>query len=519
MTSEKDKITSTKSFSFQTLKPKKFAVMSCIPIDSLFDSVNIDSDISYNIREFNTLDLYHDNTLRLIYDYHSIFMNFYFRDNTLPKRCVKPHEDLSNRLYDYLKQTNSRVSKPKVRETVKHLIKHISRLKFHKKYSIKYTRNKVYWSNKKKFNASFNYMLSLIEMLEKDNVIKNISGFIFGSEGNEDKVSSLLIITPTFIDWCNSATDPEQCAIPVKMEDCLLEPKVSLVEIRVRTNTNHKNKKEYKLVSPEPKDNLFYAQAVYFVDKYNEAISNRIVEIDGYRVPELFFRRIFNQDMEHGARFYDRGDIQGKNETIRSTITIDNEETVEIDYCSLHYSLCAEKEGIDLKGKDPYNFEFNVELDLEEIEQWKAKYNIQHKYDPVRNLKKVAILAMFNAEDRQSASSAISKKIKDDFNCEDKSMRRFVGLKKVSVVTLIDCILEHNKDVAKYFNSGIGLHLQFLDSNMIEYCISKFLEIGEVCLPVHDSLIVKKGLEDFTKKTMEDAYLRVMGSKINCRVE
>ena len=507
-----------KSLSLQPLTPKNFLVLSCIPVECLFDTVTVDSDILYNIKQFNTLDLYKESTLRLIYDNHSLFMNFYFRDYTLPKRCIIPHKELSDRLYDHLKLSNKRVSKPKVKETVKHLVKHISRLKFHKKYCIKYTRRPVNWSNKKKFNASLSYMISLITMLENDGVIKNINGFIFGSDGNEEKVSSLLIITPTFIDWCNSISSAEdEKSLPVRIEDCLLEPSVSVVEIRVRTNPD--NKKEYKVVKPEPKDRLFYAQACYFVEKYNEAIANRIVEIDGHRVPELFFRRIFNSDMEHGARFYDRGEIQGKNATIRSTITIDREETVEVDYSSLHYCLCAEKEGLDLRGKDPYSFDFDIDLDEEEIKSWKSKYNIHHKYDPVRNLKKVAVLAMFNAKDRKSATAAISKKIKEDFNYEDKSMRRFVGIKSVSVIKLIDGILEHNKEVEKYFNSGIGLHLQFLDSQMIEHCISRFMEIDEVCLPVHDSLIVKKSLGGFAKEVMEEAYLKVMGSKINCKVE
>ncbi|UUW39720.1 hypothetical protein VP14_033 [Vibrio phage VPMCC14] len=507
-----------KSLSLQLLTPKKWTVLSCIPVKCLFDTISIDSDIIYNIKQFNTVDLYKDSTLRLIYDNHSIFMNFYFRDYTLPKRCVTPHKDLSERLYNYLKLSNKRVSKPKVKETVKHFVKHVSRLKFHKKYCIKYTRDNHNWCNKKKFNASFNYMKSLISMLECNGVVKNINGFIFGSDGNEDKISSLLIITPTFIDWCNSISSvDDEKSLPVRIEDCLLEPNVSVVEIRVRTNPN--NRKEYKVVKPEPKDKLFYAQACYFVEKYNEVIANRIVEIDGYRVPELFFRRIFNSDMEHGARFYDRGEIQSKNATIRSTITIDKEETIEVDYSSLHYCLCAEKEGLNLKGKDPYKFDFEVEIDEDEIKEWKKKYNIHHKYDPVRNLKKVAVLAMFNAKDRSSATSAISKKIKDDFNYEDKSMRRFVGVKNVSVVKLIDGILEHNKEVEKYFNSGIGLHLQFLDSQMIEHCISRFMEIDEVCLPVHDSLIVKRSLGDFAQEVMEEAYLKVMGSKINCRVE
>lgn len=505
------------SFTFQHFTPKNALVLNREVIDYLFDYIDIGLDnvtTSYTVKQFTSVDLYNESKLHYIYENHSIFMNFYFRNNLLPKRCEKAYESLSIELYDYLKLTNKRVSRSKVRATTKHLIKHISRLKYHKSYTIKYPRKHNAWENRPKFNASHSYMMSLIDMLQNKGSVSSISGYIFGVlDKDPEKVSSLLIVNPNFIEWCNGYTDETKL---IKVEDCLLEPVVSSIEIRVRTNP--KNKKEYIVVKPEPKDNFFYAQAKRFVDGYNEVISERIVEVDGRRVPELFFRRIFTGDMEHGARFYDRGEIQGKNKTIRSTIYIDGSPTVERDFSALHYSLCAEKEGLDLKGKDPYDFPFECTLHKDEIEVWKQRYNIEHKYDPVRNLKKIAMLTMFNANDRVSASKAIYKKIRDDFGCKDKSLRRFVGIKKVDVNKLIDTIIDNNSEVSKYFNSGIGLHLQFLDSNMIEHCISRFLEIDEVCLPVHDSLIVKESLSDFAEEVMREAYLKVMGSNVNCRI-
>lgn len=503
-----------KTFSFHNLTSCRVGVMDggC---DFLFDCLGVDSLKLYNIRPFDTVDLYRNDTFIYCYNNCSIFMNWYFRNNDIPVRCQLVYDELCRDLYDYLKITNSRVSNPKVKSTVRHFIKHVSRLKFHGKYLIKYTRNKSHW-NKPKFNPSFSYMMSLIYMLEEDGKVKSVSGFRFGSTNHKD-VTSVLIVNPNFIDWCNGSKADNT---PKIMDNCLREPKIDPVEIRVKTNTNPKNKKEYKVIMPKtPKDKIFYAQAKYFVDKYNETLEKRVVEVGGFKVPELFFRRIFSEDLEHGARFYDRSEIQGKNETIRSTIMIDGEPTIELDFHALHYSLVAEKEGLDLRGKDPYSFDFNATVDYDKISKWKENNNINHSYDPVRNLKKTALLIMFNADSKSVAMAAIRDALFKDMKNKDESLRRFVGLDNVDTKELISKVIEHNKEVSQYFNSGIGLHLQYLDSQIIEYCIGEFLNIGEVCLPVHDSLIVKSHLFDFTKKTMEDGYLRVMGSKVNCKIK
>jgi hypothetical protein len=45
--------------------------------------------------------------------------------------------------------------------------------------------------------------------------------------------------------------------------------------------------------------------------------------------------------------------------------------------------------------------------------------------------------------------------------------------------------------VEKHLNSGIGVELQFLDSQIAERVILRLLRINEVCLPIHDSFIVR----------------------------
>ena len=125
---------------------------------------------------------------------------------------------------------------------------------------------------------------------------------------------------------------------------------------------------------------------------------------------------------------------------------------------------------------------------------------------------------MFNADSMKSAIGGISKALLDDYK-KDISKRRFVGIKNLKVKELIAAVVEHNQEVKSYFMSGVGTRFQNLDSRIMDYCVREFMKVNQVCLPVHDSLIVKKSLTDFTIKCMEDGFEYVMGSKVNCIVE
>ncbi len=60
--------------------------------------------------------------------------------------------------------------------------------------------------------------------------------------------------------------------------------------------------------------------------------------------------------------------------------------------------------------------------------------------------------------------------------------------------------------ISHYFYSGIGLKLQYIDSKIAEDVMMHFLKRGEVCLPVHDSFIVRQGLESELEKVMRISF-------------
>ena len=474
-----------------------------VSVSDVFNYVEVDDLKVYTIKEelLRADKWYYDRILEKLYKYNSINLHMRFKTNDIPKRCVNKIRCLTEDLYSYLKSRLKRVSKSKCKLIVIHFVKHISRLVYHKDFCITYTRKKSNWSSNN--TLSCEYMIHLVDYLSSEGYLYNYLG---NTKASGENVLSLLVVTPSFIRDCINHEES-----PKAMEECLKRFNDSSVIIR---------DKDKKIIDLEGDELVMVNTLKVLNDKYNEELSKTLIYINGKPVPELFFRRIGTEAVDYGMRNYDDGSIQGEDAISRESVTIDGEHTVELDYSSLHYSLAAEQEGIKLNyHQDPYNFDIDIEVDWVKVEKWKNESGWDREYDPVRNLKKAALLIMFNADSEESAKKAITQAIFKDSKKLELIKKKFIGINKVPADKLIKAIIDNNQIVSKYFLSGIGLEFQRKDSDMIMYCINKFLEIGEVCIPVHDSIIVKESLKEFGKQCMCDAYKHVMGSNFNCRVK
>lgn len=474
----------------------------------IFNTIKIDSHTEYLFKDY-PVTWYSDFILRTLYENKNLntYLSFDFKFNEIPKRCESYFNTLQEEFYVHLKSKGerTRVSKVKMRTTLRLLLKNISRLKFHKRYAIKYSKHKRNWVGVGK-NYSLNYFIELVRFLSAKGYVKDFTGF--GEEDDDyGNVLSMLLVTPNFIDMCNGY------GVSEIIDDELRKLDPKSCEIRVKTG-----KKTYKVIPPSKEDKEVFEQAEFIIDQLNEKYKTTLVEIGNVTIPEYFLIRIFRDNTSKCGRLFDKSEIQGESETTRSTIRIDKEDTIELDYKGLHYAMAAEELGIELNGRDPYDFEFNIDVDHEEVDTWKRDYGVE-SYDPVRNIKKTALLVMFNAKSKESAIGGISYAIKTDYKRKDKSTRRFVGLKSFPVTELVEAIIKNNSEVSQYFNSGVGTRFQNLDSKMIMYCIEKFIEKDEVLLPVHDSIIIKKSLREFGIQCMKDAYKKVMGSDLNCVID
>ncbi len=473
--------------------------------ESVFDSICLDGINYYEFKQLTDSRYWLDNVvLEKLYKYNSLLLGIYFRSQGVPKRCEEFSKKLISEFTDWLALTKGKIFKSKLKTTVNHFIKHVSRLHYHNKFTLIYPKHDKNWQGDRRLSAE--YLRLLVAYLQDKGHIQEYTGY----QSSKNNITSLLILKPDFILECNGKDESK-----VSMDECLkvskVKPLVSITEQDEKGNKYKRNLiKEEKIVAAEMEDVL---------RAYNDFLSTKMITVNGVNVPELFFTRVFSYNLHNGGRYYDNGDVQHESQSIRKTILIDGEETCEVDYRGLHYAIAAEKLGIDLSARDPYDFDYNIKVDVDAVVEWEKKHKLELPYDPVRNLKKIAILTMFNASSEKSSVSAISKAILDDYRKEDKLKRRLVGIKGVEVKTLIEAIKNHNPEVTRFFNTGVWAEFQNKDSQMMDFCVQEFMKRGEVCIPIHDSLVVKKSLQGFATEVMEDAFQHVMGSKLNCQIK
>lgn len=453
---------------------------------------------------------YKDITLRTIYK-QAPFLTLNFRKDRLPKRCVSGYDILYSMLFKYMKQTRKRVNKRSVAKVTNCLVKNISRTTFYHTKSLKYNRDESWWLGNKN-SVSNTIFLEFIALLETEGLLESYSG-LYGFK-EHDNISSLLVLSTELISICTGHLND----IPILMEDCLKHYVSHYVIVRTKIG---KTKIERPLVKGEVmKANKLERQ----MKAYHEAIERHELSINGKLIQDLYFRSIFTDDLDHGGRLADHGEWQSKTKRERKSLIIDGSETISLDYKSLHPSILYAKEGIDLKGFDPYACKVKMDVDLDDVFEFAYDYDLLDMYDctydPNRNLAKTALLCMINADSEEAAIKAISKSLRDDYRKKDKGNRKYLGMKKpIKVKEAVQELTRTNEPIAKYFFTGYSLKLQNMDSKMIRYCIDSFLIEDKILLPVHDSISIKEEDEELGITVMYEAYEGVVGTLMNCRVE
>lgn len=218
------------------------------------------------------------------------------------------------------------------------------------------------------------------------------------------------------------------------------------------------------------------------------------------------FRRIFNyhkgsKDKEyyfaHGGRWYGhwiqalynkRADDNGDKIKLRDYLLIDGKKTVELDYSCLHANmLYAATNVTPMYEKDAYTIEENPILEEEGL----------------RDLCKLAMLIVFNADDREEAIKAFRIGIKD-------SNKRLPYQDTEQINAIFDGLMRLHEPIKDFFFSGIGIKLQNIDSHIITNILKLFMEKGKPCISIHDSAIVLKEDEELLRTAMLEEYQKTL---------
>ena len=183
-------------------------------------------------------------------------------------------------------------------------------------------------------------------------------------------------------------------------------------------------------------------------------------------------KRVFNNNsFEDGGRFY-HGWWQEISKEYRKNITIDAKRTVEVDYSSIHFRILYAEQGIDIGDDDPYIIE---------------------GYEANRSIVKLALNIILNAETKNKAIYAI-------FNHDD------IDIDKQTAKDIYKKLEEEHPKIKQYFGSGRGIKLQYKDSQIAEQVMLNLARDNIVCLPVHDSFIVRLSHQIDLHEEMDKAF-------------
>ena len=241
--------------------------------------------------------------------------------------------------------------------------------------------------------------------------------------------------------------------------------------------------------------------------QFNRSLRDFNISIDGTSV-DFQVRKIYNNSsLEQGGRVYGCEDPLIYSNLLprdnRERILIDNDKTVELDFKYLHIALLCEKDGITLPDDfDPYQIEINGFS--EKGARW---------------IGKKASLIMINAGVGLVGMGALGKEVNDDNRTPQLRLNEDIPSGKISRKEVFNAILHRNPYLRKYADNPVGMELQNLDSKIMDNIISEMQEIGEVLIPVHDSIVVRQNMKGVAEEIMRSSYKLVMGSDNNCRIE
>jgi len=190
--------------------------------------------------------------------------------------------------------------------------------------------------------------------------------------------------------------------------------------------------------------------------------------------------RVFNNGkFDEGGRFYG-AEYQGLNEEQRADIKINDNNTVEIDYKAMHPRMLYHLEKIDYTD-----------------DSYLAVCDDSDLREPIKKMLQIII----NAKNYKAAMGAFREYLEENIE-----VKMILNKKDINAKRLWEMIRDKHQRINKYFNSGIGVELQYKDSKIAEAILRHFTKQKTPCLCVHDSFIVEEQFKDELIEVMMREY-------------
>lgn len=208
-------------------------------------------------------------------------------------------------------------------------------------------------------------------------------------------------------------------------------------------------------------------------------------------------RRIFNNgSFQQGGRFYG-GWWQEVLRGCRKYIRITGKHVVECDYSGLHINMLYAMDKLPMPEGDVYHLD---------------GYSNNEVF---REFVKRMLLILLNSDDRSKARGALHDAVHRKSTLELPA--EISSTRGEDLFPLMDAFESKHEKIKHYFFTGIGIKLQYLDSQIAEKIMLHLSEERSAILPLHDSFIIHHGSEGALNEAMEKAFYDMFG--VECKVD
>lgn len=247
------------------------------------------------------------------------------------------------------------------------------------------------------------------------------------------------------------------------------------------------------------------------IKRINKINQKHRFTIDDVSYPAPAYRRVYSESLDRGGRWY--AYIQQLPQVARQRIRIDGENTVELDYSSLHPRLIYAREGIQYDD-DPYEVP-GLPRDVAKIifmtllydtSIRAARNHLKGRQNPTR----IQAYEEYMRQYRLWEAQPVAKRPP----APERPKCLHAGFAPLSpsidVDRSIDTFLAAHSRIESIFNNeSLSTEIQYLDARISEVIFAKHHELKRPILGIHDSFIVQKRHENELYQIMAYSYEKV----------
>lgn len=358
-----------------------------------------------------------------------------------------------------------------------------------------YSRNRNRYNLINRYNSiliKYDATVKIIDSLEQLKYVEGVKGFHFKEQRKfrdarfkaTDKLIRLLEERFEFSSICIKRSDNEEVIILKDTLKNLVDYKDTTNTVEMRCNLHNINSlyQNHFFALRLPDKQLYKLnERLMSNHKFNEDKHPNLIDYSKNKLKRIFN----NSSFEEGGRFYNCW-WQGVPGEYRPYITIDDEATIEIDFSGYHIRMLYIIEGLPIPEEDVYTV-------------CGLPYSARVALKRIMNI-------LLNAGSMRKAVGGIKRMIVNEGYTE--------FFERVTIDSVISALKEKHKPIKKYFLTGHGIKLQYIDSKITEGILLVLAKEDVAALPIHDSFIVQLKHKDRLASVMEEEVVKQIGQTI-----